>query len=866
MIHRGVALAAAGVLGIGSIFACSSDDDAELPPPEPDPVCAEVPESFRFEHGTKGDGAPDPFGAKAAGQSRAGKVRDASQIVQHASARNKVRPGDFVLVNDRIAAYIEAEGESDGYDTFGGELLALETVGPDGRPTGVSQYNETLILLSRQMVRPDRVTILADGSDGKAAIVRASGVLASIPFLDTFRALLPDEYGFPAALDYVLEPGQAKVTLRMHLANTKPELVDFLNKQYFGFFQANRNQPFTEGFGFGASKGESPWIAYESMTTASAFLVKAHGVPIRTEIGLSGFDLFSFKGLTLESCAKKSVDYADFVVSAPGLDNVLETNRATYGEPAWREVRGVVKETDGTLLPGALVHATAPNGKYLTRARTDAAGAFALHVPSGAAQLTATLKGWAIPAATPAPAGSTTVDVVLPKRATIEVNARDATTSEAIPVRVQIIPVTPLAAAPDAFGVIDAEAGGRLWQEYALSGKAVLAVPPGQHRVVVSRGYEYELYDAPATATAGQTTVIDVPLARSVDSPGVMCADFHIHSHFSADSADLPELKVKGAIADGLEIPVSSEHEWVIDFQPIVEKLGMTKWAHGLSAEELTTFSWGHFGVVPLLVRPDSVNNGAVSWVGKKPAEIFKTVNELPEKPVLIVHHPRNSGLQGYFETASYDPAKGTGDPELWSDAFGAIEVFNDSDYESNRSKSVADWYSLLDRNKTYWAVGSSDSHHQTSSPVGYPRTCLRFGHDDPAILTPESVRDALRAGAAVISGGFTMTVVGPNGVAPGGTGTKGVYTITVSSPGWVSAAGTSLEVIIDGATTQTLPLTALAGAGPGRKYQAIVDVAPTQSRARHYVVFHVKGGGDLGPLHPGRKPFAVSNPIFFGP
>ena len=31
----------------------------------------------------------------------------------------------------------------------------------------------------------------------------------------------------------------------------------------------------------------------------------------------------------------------------------------------------------------------------------------------------------------------------------------------------------------------------------------------------------------------------------------------------------------------------------------------------------------------------------------------------------------------------------------------------------------------------------------------------------------------------------------------------------------------------------------------------------------RNWVVFVAKGEGDLSPLHPGRKPFAVSNPIF---
>ena len=83
------------------------------------------------------------------------------------------------------------------------------------------------------------------------------------------------------------------------------------------------------------------------------------------------------------------------------------------------------------------------------------------------------------------------------------------------------------------------------------------------------------------TIEAGKTTEVRAALTHSVDSGGVMCADFHIHSFYSADSSDPVEAKVKSAIADGLEIPISSEHEWIIDFQPIVQKLGMTAFAFG---------------------------------------------------------------------------------------------------------------------------------------------------------------------------------------------------------------------------------------------------------------------------------------------
>jgi hypothetical protein len=850
---------AAGVACSGSDAAPAADSDAS------GPVCDGNLDSFRFANG--GDGSSDPFGAKAAGQARAGRIHDQTQIIQPTNARNQVHVGDFILANDKLAVYIEAEGPSDGYNPLGGDILALEPTGPDGRPLGVSQYNETLVMLSRQSVQPDKVTVLADGSDGKAAIVRVSGKLANVPFLDTFKVLIPDEYGFPTALDYVLEPGASSVQVRLNIVNTTAAAIDFTNKQYFGFFQSNRQQTFTEATGFGATQGQTPWVAFDS--GKSAFLMRALGSDLRTEIGISGFQLFSLKGLTLDACQNKTQDYAEIMLGGgTGIDALLETKRAALAEPAWREVHGTLKESDGTALPGALIHATTTAGKYLTRVMTDASGAFSLHVPAtDPAALLPTLKGWATPTtATPVPVSASEIAITVPKRATIAVDVTDATTTLPLPGRVQIIPQTPLPAPPAAFGVNDLEFEGRLWSELALNGHVELPVPPGQHQVVVTRGYEYELYDMPATATAGTTTAIAAPIAHSVDSPGVMCADFHIHSHYSADSDDEPELKVRGAIADGLEIPVSSEHEWIIDFQPIIQRLGLTQWAFGFPSEELTTFTWGHFGVIPIQPKPDQVNNGAVNWVGAMPGEFFKRVNALPEQPVLVVNHPSDTAFLGYFTASGYDRTMAKGSDELWSDDFAAIEVFSGVDFEASRDHSVADWFSLLNAGKTYWTTGSSDSHHERSGPVGYPRTCLKMGHDDPTKLTAEAVRDVLRVGAATISGGLMMTVEGPGGIGPGGMATKGTYKVDVTCPSWASAS--KLEVIVDGISTQTLPLTPLpAGATAAKRYEVTVDVSATTSKSRHWVVFYARQEtGDLTPLHPGKKGFAVSNPIFFGP
>ena len=70
-----------------------------------------------------------------------------------------------------------------------------------------------------------------------------------------------------------------------------------------------------------------------------------------------------------------------------------------------------------------------------------------------------------------------------------------------------------------------------------------------------------------------------------------------------------------GAMADGVEILVRSDHEWVDDFQPLIEDHGWEPWVMGVGSIEMTSFQiWGHMGVFPLVPDPRAVNNGAPRW------------------------------------------------------------------------------------------------------------------------------------------------------------------------------------------------------------------------------------------------------------
>ena len=114
-------------------------------------------------------------------------------------------------------------------------------------------------------------------------------------------------------------------------------------------------------------------------------------------------------------------------------------------------------------------------------------------------------------------------------------------------------------------------AKGRLFR--TRTGETTLRVPAGSWRVVVSHGYEYEIDEQDVEVGAGATAQVTSTLAHVVDTTGQLCADFHIHTIRSNDSGDDAALKLRQGVADGLELPVRSDHEHVDDFQSIIEDL-----------------------------------------------------------------------------------------------------------------------------------------------------------------------------------------------------------------------------------------------------------------------------------------------------
>jgi hypothetical protein len=818
-------------------------------------------------------GHAEPFGS-GPNEARAGRITAASQLPATTLGLETWSVGDFVLANDKVALVIEDVGDSQLYDPWGGRPVGAALV-RDGAMAMPADFGEMFFLIGRSTIVTEKVSIVNDGANGEPAVVRARGRLAPLPFLDPLiSGLLIDDFrDLEAAIDYTLAPGSETVDVTYHI-NSGRDTDASSGTVLHGFMYTTRMHMFVPGVGFTDSISGAPWAALIDDDGASLGYEAADG-PLGGSIAESGFVGALNDPYAIPRCALTTEPHARITIAGPDVDGMIVA-RAKLADQSLREITGTVTGLEGA---AARVHAVDANGKYLTRASVDATGAFTLHVPVGVAvTLTAVAPGSVLATADVA-ADATTATITVPVLGTLVIDHVVDDAGATIPARVQVMPDATgpaLVDIPDVFGEVEPP-GGR--HEVRFHDGTPMRIPlrPGGYHIVVSRGPEYELFEQDIDIDAGSDFPMAPELDHVVDTTGVLCGDFHIHTIRSNDADDIATYKLETGMADGLEMFIRSDHEWVGDFQPVIEENGWERWALGVGSVELTSFElWGHMGVFPLDPDPSQVNNGAPRWQRYptaaspddeletlQPVEVFDAVRARPEHPTVIINHPQ--GNKNYFGYVGLDPATGmVAQSDYWDDEFKLIEAFNGSGWIDNRNGSVASWLSILDTGRPVYTVGSSDSHSVRGSPVGYPRTCVRLGTDDPRQVNGDMIRDELVQGHATVSGGiYVDTAVGT--VQPGdtatGVGAQAMVSIQVQAASWVDVD--AIDVVVDGETVMTIPVQPSDAdpLNPALRFQRSipVDVAAGGS----YVIVAAYGDEDLAPVHPGREAFGVANPIF---
>jgi hypothetical protein len=843
--------------------ASESNDDVEQPLDVPNAMCA-APMPL------PAGAMPAPFNPMVLSPTRASAGRAmAGQVPQNASGLTEYKEGDFVLANDRIAAVIEAARPSSGYDPWGGKIIGLTLV-RNGALVDPADFNEAIVTLGRFSLQTTEVGVINDGSDGRPAIVRAIGVTKPVPFIDEFaRPIAGQPLGdFTAAFEYVLAPGAEHIDLYM-IVNHQRTNTTSIDLSLHAFFQRYRMPGFSDAVGFDINgPALKPYIGWINDSGASYAWFDAN-TSITNTLSVSGFDAYqSPASIDFAPCTQVRRHMARIVVGGAGADGLGSAIARTRMQQQ-REIRGNVLDGMGAPAIGARVHATSMDGRtYYTRAPVDMMGNYVLHVPAAeAVRLVAWRSGDGagptldVPAAMNMPAA-----LRLPMTGTLDVAITSAMAP--VPSRIQVLPVGATAPTLPASHGEQVPGNNRNHVVFPSDGRATLRVPVGRYRVLATRGFEYSLYETMVDVSAGGTTMVRGTIDRVVDTTGVMCGDFHIHTNRSPDAPDPARYKLQSMAADGLEVAVRTDHEYTMDFENVIADLNLGQYLFGVPALELTTFTWGHFNVFPLVPNPQRPNNGVFDWPNRLPPAVFADVRARPERPVLIINHPVGMAISSYFTAARYNAATNTpGRMDMWDTQFNVVEVFNESSFVANRNASVRDWFGLLNGGRRVYSVGSSDSHSiMPNAPVGYPRTCMNLGTDNPRMLSNNQIRDVIAAGHATISGGAYLTVSMRGGaVGPGdeamGVGPMASVDVRVQAAPWVRVS--TLEVYVDGMVTETRQLMGNAV----ERFRGPINVPV--AAAGSWVVF-VVNGQTLDPLYPGaagspedHAAFAVSNPIF---
>ena len=485
-----------------------------------------------FEAGDA-DGHPDPLGV-GAGEARAGRVR-ADQLPPFPSGLQVWEGGDFVLANEHVAMVIEDVDESELYDPWGGRPVGIARV-QDGALVEPGDFGEILILLGRMTVLTEHVTVMNDGSDGNAAVVRAEGPLRPLPFFDNVVGplLTADFSTMRAAIDYELAPGARYVDVHLTV-RSGPEGARAIVMH--GFMHTPRMPAFGPAVGFDTSEQTLPWAGFAD-PRGTSFAYIAPDEELGAGLQVSGFVSFFTHWFAVHACDEATRHHARIVLGGPGVSGLTEAVLETQGQDA-RTITGTVRDASGNATEDVWVVAEDDAG-FVSRTRSGADGSYALTVPGASAvQLTAFRRGDLPSDAVSVPGGETSADLE-PARRRLRTRPghRDGNGRALAGARAGDADAgaRPRRARPGAGASPRSPAGARTSRTRPTARSPCAARPAP--RASSSRAATSTSSTAASHRGRRRDGRASCSLERVVDTTGVQCGDFHIHTHRSNDSGD----------------------------------------------------------------------------------------------------------------------------------------------------------------------------------------------------------------------------------------------------------------------------------------------------------------------------------------
>lgn len=818
------------------------------------------------------------------------KVTSADQLIGGMAAYGRV-DGAWIVQNDKARFLMQDSGVSAGLNLYGGNLIDADVVRAPGEP-GNDRFREMFTLVGFRVPNAQTIEVLNDGSDGVEAALRVTGTDEKSKIIDILDSLVGGAYGFTIHSDTIVRPGIQGALMRTTVVNdTQKAWKDIVVGDLLSF--GKMLELFYAESGFGdpdaglvtrlVAVGDG--ISYGYARPSGSFLL-----PL---VDASGTGALYEAGLDLPVGGSDGFERW-FVVGTGDVASVMEIIDQVRGEPTWA-LEGVLREK-GTDAPVAGGFVTAMVGEgddshAYNQAKTAEDGSWRMTLQPGVAYgLVVSGNGRPDGADVPAPMvvepGETaTADLEIAAPGFLALDAGG-------PARI-VLSAVDVPATDPRLGKRARTNGPR--SLLSADGGGTWPVEPGTWNVTVTRGPEYEIHSEQVVIEEAATTTVIAQVDRVVDTTGWVAGDFHLHCVGSLDADMMVDEKVTQLAAEGVEVAAATDHDNVTDYAPFVAALGLSDRLHTMAGNEISVNGVGHFNAYPLPVLEDVFPLiGSKLWSGRTIQELIDHMQSVAPGSIFQANHPRSQAM-GYLAWLGFDPVAGvaTVSGRTLADGLDAVEVNSeigtvdqylleaDAKMASNgaagseKVPGLRDWFGLLQAGHIVTAMGNSDSHFWTDK-VGYPRTMLRVGTDDPALVTDQMVIDAIRAQRAVVSGGLFVTVrsggeerMGHLEPVDGAAGAE--LEVTVQGAPWVDAA--RLEIYEDGRPLRLsvaedgalVPDEAgelfvpIAASTDAVRLQKVLRVQPDASR---WYVFVARGSGTTSQVFGGGS-YGYTNPVY---
>ncbi len=446
-----------------------------------------------------------------------------------------------------------------------------------------------------------------------------------------------------------------------------------------------------------------------------------------------------------------------------------------------------------------------------------------------------------------------------------------------------------LRASPGKVQILDETSGKRAALPLLITdGRAELALAPGKYRLIASRGPEFSIAEQLVTVEGGKAAEVALTIEHVVDTRGFLACDLHQHSAPSADSGVSMAERVASNVAEGVECAVGSEHNVIVDFAPVVEKLGVGAFFRSIIGDELTSDAsrepFGHVNAFPLPFDPSDARGGAIPVRDRTAKQAFDAILAVPGEHVIQINHPR-LGRYGYLDQLQFDPATGVGRAPSYDGRFDAIEVWSGR-HVKERDRVLGDLWALLRTGHPVTPTANTDTHGVVDQEAGYPRTWVRVPDDDPAHFDPAALIDGLRRRRDVILGNGPFVTARVGEIEQGGLVSLGPkpleLRIHVERAPWMDVS--ELVLLVDGVARAPIALHGQPSATgslvddlrlrvvrTGKKKGATAAkgeaAAPLEIGADTFLTVVVQGKKPLVPVLSGDPaeilPFAMTAPIW---